>query len=71
MNDCDLELTYSPYVNRKYAEFYNKHGYLPVIFNPYNCNELNGYAPTITAQGDSITKSGAVLIIEEIGFNDE
>ena len=60
----DFELTYSPYVNRKYAEFYNKYGYLPKIFNPYNCSEITDFAPTLTAQVDSITKSGTVLILE-------
>ena len=39
--------------------------YIPEIFNPYNCCELSDYAPTLTAQGDSITKSGTVLIICE------
>ena len=34
------------------------------MFNPYNCVEITDVAPTLTAQGDSITKSGTVLIIE-------
>lgn len=70
MNNNDLKLTYSPYVNRKYTEFYNKHGYLPIIFNPYNCSELGEYAPTPTSQGDSITKSGTVLVIESGEVNE-
>ena len=61
----DFNLTYSEYVNKKYKEFYDKNGYIPEIFNPYNCCELSDYAPTLTAQGDSITKSGTVLIICE------
>lgn len=61
----DLDLTYSPYVNKKYNEFYEKNGYLPKMFNPYNCSEINDYCPTLTCQGESITKSGTVLIIEE------
>ena len=61
----DFNLTYSEYVNKKYKEFYEKNGYIPEIFNPYNCCELSDYAPTLTAQGDSITKSGTVLIICE------
>lgn len=60
----DFDLTYSPYVNKKYEEFYNKNGYIPQMFNPYNCYEIVDYAPTITSQGDSITKSGTILIIE-------
>lgn len=35
------------------------------MFNPYNCSEITDYAPTLTAQGDSITKSGTVLIIDD------
>lgn len=66
----DLELTYSPYVNSKYAQFYKKHGYLPNYFNPYNCTEITDYAPTLTSQGDSITKSGTVLIIESSEVNE-
>ena len=60
-------LTYSPYVNEKYKKFYNKYGYIPEAFNPYNCAEITDIAPTLTAQGDSITKSGTVLIVEEEG----
>ena len=61
----DFNLTYSQYVNQKYKEFYENNGYLPKMFNPYNCTEIVNIAPTITSQGDSITKSGTILIIEE------
>ena len=53
--------TYSPYVNKKYEEFQEEHGYIPEFFNPYNKTELSDIAPTLTAQGESITKSGTVL----------
>ena len=53
--------TYSPYVNKKYEEFQEEHGYIPEFFNPYNRTELSDIAPTLTAQGESITKSGTVL----------
>ena len=36
------------------------------MFNPYNETEIKDVAPTLTAQGDSITKSGTVLKVEEI-----
>jgi len=52
------------YVNKKYKEFYDKNGYLPKMFNPYNCQEIKDIAPTQTAQGASITKSSTVLIID-------
>ena len=53
--------TYSPYVNKKYEEFIEENGYVPEMFNPYNKSEITDVAPTLTAQGDSITKSGTVL----------
>lgn len=65
----NFNITYSPYVNSKYTQFYEKYGYLPKYFNPYNCTELVDFAPTLTSQGDSITKSGTVLIIEKIVKN--
>ena len=57
-------LTYSPYVNKKYEEFINDKGYIPEMFNPYNKSEIKDLAPTLTAQGDSITKSGTVCKLE-------
>lgn len=60
----NFNLTYSSYVNEKYEEFIRKNGYIPKMFNPYNCAEITDVAPTLTAQGDSITKSGTVLITE-------
>ena len=57
-------LTYSPYVNKKYEQFIEKNKYVPELFNPYNCQEIKELAPTLTAQGDSVTKSCSVLKIE-------
>lgn len=57
-------LTYSPYVNKKYKEFINNNGYIPELFNLYNKTEIKDIAPTLTAQGDSITKSGTVCKLE-------
>ena len=56
--------TYSSYVNKKYEEFIEEKGYIPEMFNPYNKTELKDLAPTLTAQGDSITKSGTVLMCD-------
>lgn len=42
----------------------NDKGYIPELFNPYNKSEIKDIAPTLTAQGDSITKSGTVLKCE-------
>ena len=57
---CRIE-TYSPYVNQKYKEFQEENGYIPEYFNPYNKTELTDVAPTLTAQGESVTKSSTVL----------
>lgn len=54
--------TLIPFVNKKYKEFIDKNGYLPDMFNPYNCAEIKDLAPTQLAQGDSVTKSSTVLI---------
>lgn len=54
-------ITYSPYVNKKYEEFINEKGYIPEMFKPYNKKEIKNIAPTLTAQGDSVTKSGTIL----------
>lgn len=53
------------WLGRKYIEFYEKHGYIPEYFEPYNCREIKDYAPTLTTKshGD-VTKCGSVLITE-------
>ena len=53
------------FVNRKYEEFYSKNGYIPNMFNPYNCNEIDDYSPTMTTQCGSTTSSSTVLIKED------
>lgn len=53
------------FVNRKYEEFYSKNGYIPSMFNPYNCNEIDDYSPTMTTQCGSTTSSSTVLIKED------
>ena len=57
--------TYSDYVNKKYKEFYDDNGYIPQYFNPYNKKELIDISPTLTAQGESITKSSTVLKFDD------
>ena len=46
--------------------FTKKHGYIPKMFNPYNCSEITDIAPTITTQCGSMTSSSSICIIEEI-----
>jgi DNA-cytosine methyltransferase len=50
------------YIQKKYAEFIDKNGYIPEMFNPFNCAEIIDTAPSCTAQGETITKSSTVLI---------
>lgn len=52
------------FVLRKYKEFYEKKGYIPEMFSPYNALEITDIAPTITTQCGSTTSSATVLIIE-------
>lgn len=52
------------YALNKYKEFYEKNGYMPEKFNPYNCAEIKDKSPTLTAQGNSQTKSSTVLIFD-------
>lgn len=53
------------FVNKKYEEFYSKYGYMPSMFNPYNCSEINDYSPTMTTKCGSTTSSSTVLIKED------
>lgn len=55
------------FVEKKYDEFFKKHGYIPERFNPYNCKELGEKSPTLTAEGSRISVSSTVLIKEDCG----
>lgn len=53
------------WLEKKYAEFYEKHGYILEYFVPYNGTEVKDYAPTLTANSNtSPTHAGTVLISE-------
>lgn len=58
-------LTHSKYIDKKYNDFITKDGYAPKMSNPYNSKEIRDNAPTLTAQGNSITKSGTALKLEQ------
>jgi hypothetical protein len=54
------------WIIRKYQDFYKRHGYIPKYFEPYNCLEIEGYAPTLTTNSNtSVTHCGTVLIMEQ------
>ena len=50
-----------------YKEFYEKYGYIPEMFNPYNCSEITDIAPTLTSACGSTTASSTVLIVVKEG----
>ena len=52
------------FVSEKYQEFYRKHGYIPEMFNPYNCTEITDVAPCVTTNCGGTGCSATVLIIE-------
>lgn len=56
----------SIYIKEKYKEFYNKKGYIPKMFNPYNCSEIKDIAPMLATNCGGLTVSSTVLIIEEV-----
>ena len=62
----------SKFVMRKYEEFYHKNGYVPKLFNPYNCYEVKDVAPTITSQcGSSTTTASVLVLVEENNENNK
>ena len=54
------------YLRRKYEEFYKKKGYIPKMFNPYNCSEIKDIASTLATNCGGLTVSSTVLILEEV-----
>ena len=67
----DLEnilLPDSPYVRRKYMEFYEKHGYIPEFFQPYNCAEVIDYSNTLTISTGTPGGTGSCLVMDEINI---
>ena len=57
-------LTYSPYVNKKYKEFYDEKRYISKMFNPYNQTEVKNIAPTQTTYCGNTTSSATVLKLD-------
>lgn len=51
------------FVTKKYLEFYEKNGYIPEMFNPYNQTEITDICPTLSTCCGSTTSSATVLII--------
>lgn len=53
------------YVARRYGEFISEKGYIPKNFVPYNKQEVEDIAPTLTGQCSCPSGSSAVLMLEE------
>lgn len=53
-----------PFIMQKYRNFYDKNGYIPNAFNPYNEAEIIDIVPTLTSQAGSTGSSASVLIKE-------
>lgn len=54
----------------KLLEFVEKHGYIPRVFQPYNCADVSELAPTVTASCGGSTTIGALYLIEEEKSNE-
>ena len=52
------------FILKKYKKFYEKYGYIPPMFNPYNCAEIKDIAPCLSTACGNTTTSAAVLILE-------
>lgn len=48
------------YIERKYQEFFDKNGYIPEMFNPYNAAEVKDIAPTQTSNCGGSASSATV-----------
>ena len=52
------------YIERKYKKFICKYGYIPQMFNAYDCKEIKDFAPTLTTYCGPPTSSAGILILE-------
>lgn len=64
VSDMFDSLTHSKWVNGKYEQFYESHGYLPRFFEVYNGLEIIDVAPTLSTRSNGAMGSGTVLVIE-------
>lgn len=64
LNEKLHRLGCSDYVTKKYLEFYEKKGYLPKYFQPYNALEIIDICTTISTESGTPGHIGNVLIME-------
>lgn len=53
------------YIEKKYKDFFDKNGYIPEMFNPYNESEIQDIAPTQTTQCGNTASSATILKKED------
>lgn len=58
-----------PYVKDKLRELIKKYGKIPNKFCPYNLSEIRYKSPSLTAQGNSQTKSSSVILYSGKDFS--
>lgn len=58
-----------PYVKSKLSKLIEKYGEIPNKFCPYNLSEIKDKSPSLTAQGNSQTKSSSVILYDGQGFS--
>lgn len=54
------------FVGKKYAEFYEKHGYIPKYFNVKNCREIDRCAMTLCTSSGSATGMGGIIFFDAV-----
>ena len=56
------------FIEEKYKEFIDKYGYIPEMFNPYNCSEVTDISPTTTTTQCGSTTSSATVLIKDVYY---
>lgn len=54
------------FIGRKYAEFYQKHGYIPKYFNAKNCVEITSCTRTLATSCGSGTGIGSIVFFDAV-----
>lgn len=60
-----FDLTTSNCVNNNYKRFFDKYGYIPKFFSPYDRKEFTDYCYAITTHTGMPGSYGCVLILED------
>lgn len=72
---CDVlenyrkEIKLVPYNIEKLEKLKIKYGYIPEMFNTYNCSEITEKAPCLTAVGNRQTTSSSVILYKDNKFS--